>query len=203
MLTIITAGVSRALTTFDAVKAELAMSDGTDDIFISSLVEQASAAVEGWCGHPLAAETVRETFDVRCSFAAPDLLLSRIPVTSVLSVTVDGSVLAEDRYEFDGEAGFLYALTSTASRGYWSPGRVAVEYAAGYVLPGQEGRTLPHDIERAAIIIARNAYASRGRDPTLRSDDVEGIGSQAFGLASTFTSEVAELLARYRAPGVA
>ncbi|MCK0207523.1 hypothetical protein MWN33_05690 [Starkeya koreensis] len=201
MLTIITPAAKRDLTTLDAVNAELDRVTGPDDIFIGQLISQASRAVESWCGRIFAREDVRES--VHLTEPAGALLLSRFPVAVINSVTTEAGSLLPALYEADSDTGMLYRLTSSGGRSIWAPGRILVDYSAGFILPDTEGRNLPADIERAAIIAVRNAYTGRGHNPALRSEEVDGVGTFSYGLPASLSTEVTDLLAPYRLPGFA
>lgn len=200
-VSIITPAAHHCLTALSAVKAEFAMTSDADDPFLSALIRQVSEAIEAWCGRTFAQETVSET--IYQNGTAGGLLLSRWPVASISSVTVAGSVIEPDGYDIDATSGLLHRITASGFRSAWAPGRVVVTYVAGYTLPdGSYGSTLPADIERAAIVLVRNAYTSRGRDPLLRSEDADGIAAVTYGLAASFPAEVEGLLMPYRQPNI-
>jgi hypothetical protein len=50
-----------------------------------------------------------------------------------------------------------------------------VSYSGGWVMPGEEGRTLPPAIEAAAVAYCRSLLASRDQDPMLRSVEIPGV----------------------------
>ncbi len=68
------------------------------------------------------------------------------------------------------------------------------------MLPGESGRTLPHDVERAALTLAKGNCCARNRDPLIRSETVEGAGSTDYfaGTVSDLPPEVEALLTPYR-----
>lgn len=196
-LTIIEAADDKRLTTLPAVKAELQVTNGADDAYLAGLIDQASAAVASWCQRDFAAETVRETFRL----AVPDtsIMLARWPVLSIVSITINGQ--AEDEANAEPETGgFLYRLNDDGNRVSWPSGRIVVEYRAGYVLPNEPGRTLPADIERAALSLVKAAWFARSRDPLIRSETVEGAGSTDYfsGTVSRLPPDVESLLSPYR-----
>ncbi len=175
-----------------AVKAEMQkrIDDHDDDELLESLIAQMGASISAWCGRRFLPETIRE--DLHIDSPASTLTLSRWPIISLIAVVTEAGALAADQYEVDAEAGLLYRLTGNRRRINWAPGRVSVDYVTGF-------EALPGGIERATILMVRNAFTSRGRDPTLRTDDVSGIGSSTFGLGTSFPPEVEELLLPYRA----
>ena len=58
MITVVTPAATQALTTLAAIKAELAVTGGSDDAYLSAAIARASAAVCGYCNRVLAAETL-------------------------------------------------------------------------------------------------------------------------------------------------
>lgn len=66
-------------------------------------------------------------------------------------------------------------------------------FSADYILPDQDGRTLPYDIEGVVIDLARRAYHARGRDVTIRSSDVEGLASVSYFDVANMPNALASL----------
>jgi hypothetical protein len=201
MLDVITAATDHKLTTVAAVKADLGIVGTDQDVRIGGLIDQYSAAIVGWCDRPFALETVRETLFERC--ASNGLMLSRWPIVAVSAVSIDGSALDPADFIADKVTGILYRRGTTFRGEFWPAGETIVEYQSGYILPGEASRTLPHDVERAAIMLVKGAYFGLGRDPALRSEDVEGVGTSTWFAASGsaidgMPLEVQGLLAGYR-----
>lgn len=201
--------LSTQLTTAQAVQDELGIGH---DPRMDPLVAQASAACVGYCGRPFAQATWIETFG-----APVPLLLSRVPVTQVVSVTRNGIALADTDYELDADAGIILGPSGAGGDGDWPHHAdgcfgwhrrsvpTVVTYVAGYLLPNDPGRTLPDDVERAALEMVKALWFSSGegaRDPGIRSETTEGIGATqyrdpipgAFGLPSM----ARDLLTPYR-----
>jgi hypothetical protein len=206
MLTVIAPAASSDLTTRATVKAELQIAGGGDDDFLSSAITRASAAVSRWCNRVFPLETVRETF--RLDRTRPELVLSRFPVVSIASVTVDGTALdpAAD-FEADGDRGILYRLDSRGKFMCWPSAVVVVEYSAGFLLPGDPNRTLPDDIERAALLLVKAEYFARIRDPLVKSEDVSGALSTSFwvggfGNGASLPPDVEGFLTPHRNPAM-
>lgn len=205
MLEIVTPATETKLTTVDAVRADCAITlDQASDIDVERWIDQQSAAIVGWLGRPLALETVRETLFERSS---TDLLaLTRFPVVQIASLTVNGTAIDEDGYAVDRAAGLLYRRSPTRCL-FWPHGETVITYSAGYVLPGEAGRTLPHDIERAALLLIRYGWLAQSRDPSIRSETEDGVGAttyfNALGTAAdAMPLEVQGLLSPYRSPAV-
>ena len=175
-LTVTAAAASTQLTTSAAASAELGGS--VDGSLLATWIQAASAAVARHLGFQPARETVSETFWLNRR-AAPSLSLSRTPVASIASVTVDGTALASTDYSVDAASGLLLRLT-TDTPVEWLANKVVVAYSGGWIVPGQPSANLPADIERATLLTVAGYAAAQGRDPALRSEAAEGIGSQSW-----------------------
>jgi hypothetical protein len=200
ILTIVTPAASAALTDVNAAQAELGL-DGTEDItYIQQQIAAASAAIASWCGRTFAREVLREVWrDVSWQEVVS---LSRYPVASIASVVADGETLAAEDYECDIESGMLYRL-SADERTRWTARKLTVNYTAGYILPGNAGRNLPHDVQRACILMVAAQHNARGRDPLLRSESAQDVGQVSYldpraGMEA-MPPQAAALLAPYRA----
>ena len=205
MLNVITAAASSDLTTRAMVKAELGITGGGDDAWLDTTITRASAAIARWCNRTFALETVRDTF--RLDRYLPDLSLSRFPVVSIASVTVAGTALdpAAD-YEAGADNGLLYRIDSRGKFMCWPSEVVVVEYDAGFVLPGQQGRTLPPDVEQATILLVKETWFARGRDPLVKMEDIAGIGRTDLWVGprgdDDMPPDIAGLLSRHRMPAM-
>lgn len=171
MLAVLVPATSSRLTTLDAVKRELAIAGTSEDARLLAYIDQASAVIADYLGRPLGQETVRET--LRLSASSEVIMLSRWPVVSVSSVIEDGATLAAADYEIDRS--FAYRLFDD-ERASWPAVKIAITYVAGYDLPG----SVPAAIERAAMQLVTSMNSARGRDPSLRSESVDGVGSQSW-----------------------
>lgn len=197
MLIVTTPATSQALTTLAAVKAALDVTGSNDDAFLSSTITSVSAVIARWCRRTFALETVTET--CRLNRYQPEIVVSRFPVVTVTSVTIGGTALDSSEFETDSERGILYRLDANGKYVCWPSDVVVVEYSAGYVLPSEHERTLPEDIEKAAILLCKVDYYARNRDPLLKSDAVEGIITQTFWVGgSGLPPDVEMLLSPYR-----
>lgn len=189
----------RKLTSIAAVKTELQITGGADDAYLTAMIEQASDAIAAWCDRPFGIETVREYFDNRrCE---PSLLFARWPLVEMVSGALgDGAAFEIVGTEVDDSNGYVFRLDADGKRIDWPSSSTVIEYKAGYVLPGQSGRTLPHDVERAALTLIKANWYARNRDPLIRSETVEDAGSTTYfaGTVSQLPPEVESLLTPYR-----
>jgi uncharacterized phiE125 gp8 family phage protein len=197
MITVTTPAATTDLTTLAAVKAELGLSTNEHEAQLSTYIRQASDTVERYCNRTFARESVSETFlPNRC---LDSLMLTCFPVTAIASVVENGTTLASTDYKLEADTGVLFRVSNEVQR-LWSRGKIVVDYDCGYLLPGDDGRDLPHDIERAAIMLAAQSFLNAGTDASVKRESVDGIGStERFSLsASGMTPEAEAILARYR-----
>jgi hypothetical protein len=197
MLTVIVSAAATRLTTLAALKADLAIADTGMDSYLETLIEQHTGSIAAFLGRSLPRESLRQ--DERAT-GDDVIVLERRHVVSVSSVSVDGEALAVGDWELDGR--LLYRLCHER-RARWC-GRVSVDYQAGWLLPGEVGRDLPADIERACIELCARSFHARGRDPALRSYEAVDIERYSLSAADSVATrdglplDVAERLAPYR-----
>lgn len=91
--------------------------------------------------------------------------------------------------------------------------KVVVIYSCGWILPGQTGRTLPQDIEDAAVMLVRRKFEQlREGDVTptgrlVKSESLVGIGSWTYevgdrSMQDGLPSDVRNMISRYVRPAV-
>ena len=170
MITIITPPTTNMLTVTATAARELAISDATAGL--QELIGQASDVCARYCGRPegFGRATVRQT---ERNVNLPCIILDRDIAPAITSVIEDGTTLAVTDYELDGS--LLYRLSGDY-RIQWRATVLQVTYAAGYTLLTD----LPQDIERACLIVLQAIYSSRGRDPHIRSESADGVGSVSY-----------------------
>ncbi|UZE46982.1 phage head-tail connector protein [Rhodopseudomonas sp. P2A-2r] len=192
MLTVITAAESYDIATLAAVKAALGITGTAEDLTLPPLISRASAAIATACNRVLVEETVEETVrDARCG-----IMLQRYPVTSVTTVTEDGTGLVPADYEADLGCGIIERLRSD-SVGCWARGRTVIRYRAGYTL-----ETMPPDIVQALVMVVAQFRSQAARDPLLRAEettDVERLEWQV-GIDDGIPASVRALLVDHRRP---
>ena len=173
MITVITPASSNSLAALADVKTELGISGNGEDAYLTSLIEQASQIIASFCARgTFGAQRLRQT--ERLTTSPDGVILARDLNLTIVSVTEDGDSLTTDDYELDGS--ILYRLEGTM-RVRWTAGTVVViTYDTGYSLPN----SAPADLKRACIEVTKAAYYNRQRDPLLRSENVEGIGSSSW-----------------------
>jgi hypothetical protein len=190
MITVIEEAESHDLTTLQTVKAELGITDNTQDAWLADAISAASDVVADHCKRRFGLETIEES--IRLDRMVSDIVLSRFPVDEIVSVTECGISLDSTSYELDASKGILTRLRASDLPTLWAP-RVVVRYAAGYELLDE----LPYAIERATVAIVKSWWFARRRDPVVRSQEVPDIGSVSYRTA-TLPDDVIAMLAPHR-----
>ena len=208
-----TPATSTRLTTRDRVFTELNLtdSDGKTGARIDGLIDEASQTIVSYLRRPLAKATFTETFYMRqligSGFGAPIievLQLQQWPITTLTSITEDGTALTASDYLSDPDRGHIRRLDSSGVLSYWSAFQVVVVYVAGFVLPemGTGASTLPYDIERACVEIVKASWFKRTRDPLVRSEEIYRVIRKDYQTAGPGDSGIpdaaADLLNPYR-----
>jgi len=171
------------LATLDRIKQELGITGTDTDTLLSAKIDEASSDIAVRVRPSLGRQTITETFYRDSRPSEPErLFLRRWPVVSIVSVTIDGAeTLDTAHYRFDPEIGVVYRLTESGyPRRWWCRKSIAIEYVAGYLLPADDGRDLPASLEAACIDLVASYWASRGRDPALRSESIDGVASFSY-----------------------
>jgi hypothetical protein len=203
---IVAGAACRDLTVLDTVKLELGIpiSDVSQDDHLSVLIKQASSVVSAYCDNMFAQETVTETFwsDYPSEWAS-SYMLSREPVSDILSVEIDGSILDPSEYRLgvDSHLHRVSELTGGVCHWNWTSSAV-ITYTAGYLL--LDG--LPYGVERAALTLIKDYYSGVGRDPRVRAEEVPGVrnvtywvgGMSASNQGTQMPPDVVALLAPYK-----
>jgi len=200
-LEVITPAACMDLTILETAKMELGIpdTDTSQDDNIAILIKQASGVVADYCNQVFGAEEVVETFwaDAPSEWAR-SFMLSREPVISIDSVTIDGVVIAPSQYRVASD-GHLHRL-DTVGMTFWALTSTAViNYTAGYVLLDD----LPYGVERAALSMIKTFHSGVGRDPMVRSESIPGLRDVSYQVGSLGDSEslppeVTALLRPYR-----
>jgi hypothetical protein len=212
MLTITSPATNRHLTTLDAAKIELGLSDTSQDSVLGTMIDQMSSLVETYCNRVFALETVSETMRLpqgRLDRPIPGvklLQLERWPVVSVSSVYENGTLLDGLNWYVDLSLGHLFRLDD-GKKICWTNEIITVAYQAGYVLPGDTGRNLPADIELATLELIRTRFLTKGRDPTIRSVNIPGVMQTDYWVGGmsdngAIPPNVAGILDQYRVVGM-
>ena len=148
------------LTTLADVKAWLQTGQdafpGTDDVLLARLITAASGFVQSWLNRQIVPCDWQE---VRDGTGGQRLAFANIPVTAVLSLSIDGLEIPPSPADGGYGAGYVFSPTELALRGYVFTRRaqnVILTYTAGY-------KVTPPDIAQAAIELVCQRYRERTR----------------------------------------
>ena len=209
--TVSSAAASHDLTTLAIVKAELNLTttDAARDTVLSRYITEASAAIENFCNRIFVIETIKDRFypsreaGLQTVTGGVDpILLSRWPVTALVSIKEDGALLVEeDDFLLDDAKGHLIRLDANAYPTRWGAASIVADYSAGYA-------PIPGDVSDAAIRTVAGRYYARGRDPLLRAEKVPDVWEAQYWIAAgaedaggaNLPPGVQSLLDNYRIP---
>ena len=186
ILSVTTAAESFDLTVLATVKDELGIKpqDNVHDRKLGAHIRTASDIVSRYCNRVFASETLTETFWAPGCVSQDCMVLSRDPVSSITSVTLDGEVIDASEYRLH-DAGLLYRLDEQGYPSTWSFSKsLVVVYVAGYAL--LDG--LPYGIERATILLVKEFWGSGGRDPRIKSENIPGVIATEYWVGPTSSS---------------
>lgn len=178
---------THALTIIETVKSFIGIpvSDTSKDALLEILINAASERIERYCGRHFEKATYTEKYRGN---GRQKLLLEQYPIISVTSVTVHGGLLDAAEYEIIAQEGALYREALWPWSGYTvglvgelagSKRNIEVTYAAGYILPKDDGtgtppvtRDLPYDLEMACVQFV--AYIYGGKDGAGKNSEQQG-----------------------------
>ena len=180
---------ARRLTTAAKVQAVLFGGATTDTALLEALIDRVSAAAATYCnlardanGTPLTfgREVCRATWRPGWTARTGSLMMPwRYPITAIGSVVADGVTLVSADYGMRDAN--LERLDSEGALIAWPAAGIVVDFTAGWDLTSQD--TTPPDIEAAVIDQVKTMYLGRQRDPALRSETTESVGSATYSVA--------------------
>lgn len=147
---------------------------------------------------------------VRSGVAQDVLCLGRYPLVSIQSFCAGELSLTPEQIKdlpFDPDAAMVYP-SDTRMPG-WMPGIYSVQYTAGYVAPGTanaDTNVVPQDIQEAIRLTAASTWYAKGRDPSLKSESEQGVGSTSWNSPLTGSSGMpqpaVDILTSYQQGGI-
>ncbi len=214
MLTVRTSSTGDGLTTVDALKQHLGLTTTSEDEKLADAILAASAAVATYIGYYPLRQSYRETV---AGYGSRTLMVSRTPLTTITTMYYGSTGLVVDATEYvidNAEAGLIVRdLGFPWSAGVeWDldshvvPGSerksFIIDYTAGWVFTTDADRTLPHDLEHAALEGAKSLYLGRARDGDIAAKTVGDLSvtyrRQGDKPAGSLPDESLSLLERYR-----
>lgn len=184
-------------------KAQLQVTDSSQDTVITALIAVAAAALDGpdgWLGRALMPQVLELQID-RLPYAFDSVLLPCQPIVSVSSITymdtqgVD-QTLDPSFYTLSGNR-VLRAFGKAWPAVHQCHGAVRVRYSAGYA----DAAAVPAPIRQAIILMVKQAFEMISRNSFVSSDRVDGVSSISYfaeGSATLQNAAVDSLLAPYR-----
>lgn len=199
------------LASLSDLKSDLNIADDTQNADLTRRLLEASSAVLAYIGRPILSSDWRDIIDLRQGQPSISLILGRYPVTQIKAVSINGTAMASDDLTnvfevMDADAGMLYPQDSGSC--LWHPARYVITYTAGYSPPAADGTggTFPLEIQRAIRITAAASWHGSDRDPNLKSESEQGVGSTSWVATASGTGglpqDAANLLAAYRPGGI-
>lgn len=202
------------LASLDNLKADLGITDAQSDMDLQRYLLDATEAVLAYIGRPLIFQARQDQVFVRPFPRTLSLLMTAYPVQKVTAITRNGTALSQDEVDnlvIESETGEIFR--PDVERPFWPSGRYLVSYEAGYSLPSvsDDGTldpgTFPGAIALAVRRVAAAASYAQGRDPTLKSENEQGVGSTSWALPDAslggLTPEAVGLVQRFRSAGCA
>lgn len=186
------------------------------DAQLARMISAASALVANMVGYRLHRRTVTDRPETR---GTPYVWLSTGAVETLDALTLDGRTMDASEYLLDDardgrilRLGGVWPFRGTATSGVWPvrlvpvAGALVVEATAGYVTPGQHAMdplehpevTLPPELEQAALEVLSCLWASKGRDPSVRSIALGGGSYSWDTTGGAATALVSQLISAHR-----
>jgi hypothetical protein len=200
--------VSRDLTTLANVKAELGLTDTTNDVLLKRYITAASSAAAQYCNRVFQVESLQDQFlyDGRSNLfrQGPEILqLSRWPIAELTSVVENNGVTLVEDTDFltDVRRGQLTRIDSSGRKCHWSQCRSRFPTTRALTrFPRRRGCGDPHD-HRAVFQQGPRPHGPPG-EPSQACCERHLLDSDRIE-AGNMSPDVADILDNYRVPVVA
>ncbi|MFT8586810.1 phage head-tail connector protein [Acetobacter papayae] len=195
------------LASLEDLKADLGITDNGQDARLSSLLLEASGMALAYVGRSIMRAVWRDNITIEPGAKRLQLVLGRWPLLSIKAMSIGTVSLTPEQVEalnVDPASAIIYPA-DTGGR-LWSAGSYTIDYTAGYALPGSNDPLLiPPNIQRAVRQIATGLWHGAGRDPLLKSEAEQGVGSTSWNVSAPglggLPQEAASILIPYRTAG--
>lgn len=208
--TVITAATSYDLTTLDAVKDELGISDGSKNDTLKRYITSASAAASQYCNRRFQIEGVkdefwpeRDAYPYQIPGGVDVLQLSRWPVVTPITSVVENSITLVEGTDFRVEyvSGTLIRLDQNQYPRKWIAWPVVAQFSGGF-------SPIPSDVDDAIVRMVTRRYSAKGRDPNLKQESVPGILERQWWIATgtesgNLSPDISDVLDNYRVKVIA
>lgn len=158
-----------ALTTLATIKDELGITDTSSDTYLERQINVISQKISNYCNRNFKSQTYTD----EKYYGTDDIILNlnNYPVTDLTKFELDNKEIDLDDITIKSEEGQLYYEKIFNSNGYVSgisehrdlkTENISITFEAGYILPDQEERNLPYDLEQACIDEIVYKYGNKG-----------------------------------------
>ncbi len=158
--TLVTGPVSEPVDLADA-KLHLRVDGIDEDVLIEGYISAARLSIEAYAGLALLDQSWDLVLD---SWPGPVVDFNMGPITSILSVSVDGKALSPDTYNL--APGLNARLVRTEGAAWPRPkslaAGIAVRFASGF---GANGSDVPRDLRHALLMTVAHWYENRELAP--------------------------------------
>lgn len=182
--------MAQNLSTVQAVKDWLGITDTSQDGMISANLARASAMIRNFLNYDPVSQDYTKRYD---GTGSQTLGIDVFPITEITSLTIDGvSIPAQTTpsgpgYYFDDRFVFLIGYGFTHGNR-----NVQIELTAGYV-------NIPDDIETACLITTQALMSAGAIDPNIAGESIPGGYSATYRAAPGKIPDAAmALLSNYR-----
>jgi len=142
---------------------------------LERLINVATEKIENYCNREFKKDTRTEKYEGKYSNW---LMLKNWPVHEVEWIKYHGEEI--DDYEVN-ENGQIFRSSSWKKSGADQKYNIEVKYEAGFILPGEENRDLPVQIEQACILLVKNLLQRMQRDFDVQRKNLPDISETYFG----------------------
>lgn len=195
------------LASLEDLKADLGITDNAEDARLSSLLLEASDMALAYVGRSIMRAAWRDIIMIEQGERRLRLALGRWPLLSITAMSIGSVPLLPEQIEalnVDPASALIYPADIGGR--LWSAGSYVIDYTAGYAPPDLDDLLpLPPNIQRAVRQIASGLWHSTGRDPLLKSESEQGVGSTSWNSSAPalggLPQEAASILIPYRTAG--
>lgn len=182
-----TPAVGLPLALLSDLKADLGISDDLQDARLQTLLLDASDMVVAYIGRPVLSATWRDVIVLGADDQRGALTLGRYPLSAIMAFSINGNAWSSDDIAglpFNPDAGMIYPPDGGAVS--WHAGHYVITYQAGWRPSSTDNDgaaiagTVPRMVQQATRLTAAGLWHASGRDPALRSESEQGVGSTSW-----------------------
>ena len=218
MITVVTPPVEYLLTTLATAQEEVA---DINPSFSADRLSRLLSRTSRMIASALTLFPLQTVTEITRQTNRGEIMLTVRPLREITALATPYITFTLDQFEADNASGILHPVPGGVTGSAWDygygwdsdavtmidgynpaftgtyepkPRQVTASYTGGWIMPGQDGRDLPDDIEGVAIELIRDAVADMSRNPTVKSDDSPGLGSITYFDAKRDSFQVPPIL---------